>query len=459
MSAMTYRRVIIKGTLTTTTALHIGTGELGENPENKVSYNTIVLDAQHNPYIPGSSLRGLLASQLIESEQKKHWFGDARQRSDAETQGKMGALRIYDAVSSSANTHFMSRTSIEPTTQAAKHHHLATHHLVDAGTTFTLEIGFDTWSASAPIKTQDIESLLGLLERLNGAQMGTGKSVGQGILTWKLDTVSGLSTDAYQHWLGHNWVVSNAIQPLNSAFKLIQGLSPSACEALLAEVWTTQAFTLRPLSPILINNPFDPELKSEEQGAPKQVFLKQGHTAIIPASTLKGWFRAHCRRILLTLLQHHTQVNDEVCEYVDRQLLDALWGGTDTGEGHIRFYDATVNFMDQDQHLQTFNAVDRFTGGVKEGALYTAKALWIETPFKASLHFRETKLEGWMKLLLLFVWRDAAEGDLVLGWGKSKGYGKLMLQAEDEHWKQWLDDPELVAWEQELMNKLQGATA
>jgi CRISPR/Cas system CSM-associated protein Csm3 (group 7 of RAMP superfamily) len=65
---------------------------------------------------------------------------------------------------------------------------------------------------------------------------------------------------------------------------------------------------------------------------------------------------------------------------------------------------------------------------VKEGALYSVKALYPKNTFEGQFAYRST-LESWMKWLLLLVWRDAEEGDLVLGSDKAKGYGQLVLRA------------------------------
>lgn len=480
MTTATYRRVIIEGTLTTTSDLHIGTGETGSDPcpesNQSTQFNTLVLDKDKKPYIPGSTLRGLLASQLADGDWKKRWFGDARQRSDADTQGTMGALRVYDAkVNDGFACTFMSRTSIEPVTQTAKQHHLASHQLVQAGASFAVEIAFDYWGdeKNTPISRKDIEQLLGLLARLNGAQLGTGKSVGQGGLTWQQEEISGLSEASFLQWLQKNLEQAGAEpKELDGEYEAIEGLLASTLAGVNDSGWVKQDFALKPLGPILINNPHDVPTKNKSQaskdakkGEPDLVFLHRGNKAWIPGSTLKGWFRGQCRRILLTLahannskLGKSSSLDKYFYELIDTEVLAALFGGTQIGEGMVRFYDATVTVSDSDKHIQTFNAVDRFTGGVRDGALYNVKGLWVETPFTGYIHYREIVLQGWMKLLLLFAWRDAQEGDLVLGWGKSKGYGRLALQPTTDQWQTWLKSTgELAAWEKSLWNQLDQA--
>lgn len=445
MTTATYRRVIIKGTLTTTSDLHIGTGETDSHPrtgaEQATQFNTVVLDKDKKPYIPGSTLRGLLASQLADGDWKKRWFGDARQRSDADTQGTMGALRVYDAkVNDGFACTLMSRTSIEPVTQTAKQHHLASHQLVQAGASFAVEIAFDYWNdeKNTPISRKDIEQLLGLLARLNGAQLGTGKSVGQGGLTWQQGKITGLSEARFLQWLQENLEqAGDEPKKLDGEYEAIEGLLVSTLADVNDSGWVKQDFALKPLGPILINNPHDPALQEEEIGTPDLIFLHRGDKAWIPGSTLKGWCRAQCRKILLTIADNpHNKTIEDAAE----SLLQQLFGGTKEGEGYLRFQDAEVIVKSERIHEQTFNAVDRFTGGVKDSALYNAKSIYPDKSFNGTLFWRTVKqnqdgkachMTAAMKLLLLFTLRDAAEGDLVLGWGKSKGYGRLELHADD----------------------------
>jgi len=102
--------------------------------------------------------------------------------------------------------------------------------------------------------------------------------------------------------------------------------------------------------------------------------------------------------------------------------------------------------------------VDRFTGGVKEGALYTVQALRLPPDrfFKSKVMYRPEKIEGWMQLLLLFAWKDAEQGDLVLGWGKARGYGRLRLASDKGGSKAWIEKcrDRLAAWEQDLLAEL-----
>lgn len=464
---MSYRRVIISGTLTTCSELHIGTGDEAEYPrptaeskEELFNYNTLMLDVEQNPYIPASTLRGYLRYLVADTNHRAYLFGEARQASEADTWGQAGVIRVYDArlAKSGGNRLKVSRTSIDGVTGTAKRHHLATHEVVPVNTSFKVEIALDG-SKATPIQSGDIAVLLKALQTFgeeHNGQLGKGKSTGQGCLTWQDASIRGLSEEDF---IG--WVNRPNLTPLQDSFKPVSSdeLEDISVAGVRQGEWIAETFRLSPESPILINNPHDPEVlekfttnknQDRRKQLPNHAFMTRGNAqALIPGSTLKGWFRAHCRRILLTLAQ-------DVGNSQADKLLDQLFGSKD-GEGQVRFHDALVPFTDADIHLQTFNAVDRFTGGVKDSALYKAKALWVKDAFKGRIAYRKEKLEGWMQLLLLFAWRDAEEGDLVLGWGKSKGYGRVRLVSDHGGWQAWLgklDEQTLQQWESDLHEAL-----
>lgn len=485
-----YRRVYMTGTLTLKSDLHIGTGGreaypvLRDGKAEAHEFNTVLLDKDKHPYIPGSSLRGLLADLSGGIGYKFAWFGSGRGL-EAD-HGMMGALRIYDArLEGKAACHLLSRTAIDAVTGTAAQHQLATYQRVDAGTKFRMEMVWDTKPGDRELITLDgIQELLRVLASLNGAQLGTGKSVGQGVLAWSLVKLEGISETGFSAWLQNNLRSGGSKKGKPPEFNRYQPLvlKPITLPAAIPAGdgvkgdwpagWHGEAFTLQPEGAILINNPHDqevqdkynPQIPAEGQiGLANLVFLhdRDKQEAIIPGATLKGWFRAHCRRILLTLVQDRQGGISDVAEKKVDNTLNQLFGGVDTGQSLVRFYDARLRFGTADVYMQTFNAIDRFTGGVKDTALYSAKCLRTRKAFAGHMACHQAKMDeagnGWMNLLLLFAWRDAEEGDLVLGWGKSKGYGKVTLKLVGDSWRHRLEnlsDETLTGWETQLHARL-----
>jgi len=475
-----YRRAIITGTLTTKTNLHIGSGEEAYLDEKKGSVNVVVRTKNKRPYIPASSLRGFLRSQIVDPTLRQAIFGLGRQKSGSEETGNAGQLRIYDAqVSEVVNANYISRTSIDPLTQVAKEHHLSTHEIIPPETEFSLTLELDNST------TEQIKALLQELAILGlspSGQLGKGKSIGQGKLTWELSKVLGLTEERLQEWLQppeikeHKDKKKGKRGKSNEAKKSFSSDADAFRECFekveiatdpVTSPWKTIAFTLKSHSPVLINDPQrvkqrEQELKKKEderkdrgeeptrnkETAPDLIYMLNQEQACIPASTLKGWLRAHCRRILLTIQQGSEEDRFD-------KLLDEVFGSSDHGRGLLQFEDALAPIdLDKELHPQTFIAVDRFTGGAKPGALYNVEAIWSKESFSSEIHYREGKLESWMKILLLYALRDAMEGDLVLGWGKSRGYGRLILESTGIELGKYREE-DLASWRQALQTQLE----
>lgn len=78
--------------------------------------------------------------------------------------------------------------------------------------------------------------------------------------------------------------------------------------------------------------------------------------------------------------------------------------------------------------IMDFLAIDRFTGGGKEGAKFDALILW-EPAFKVCMFFENPKEWelGWLMLVL----RDMRDGLLSVGFGQNKWFGTVELKEEN----------------------------
>lgn len=475
---MNYRRVLVSGKLTTTGDLHIGSGEQSSPETEGGSENLLFTDDSGQPLIPASTLRGFLRAQLRESDQSQALFGTARKKIDEQQTnlndyGNIGMLRVYDARLDGPvfKASVVTRTRIDPVSGAAQQHHLASHQIIPPGHIFSVNLEIDH-CGEALIEDQHILDILQALSAFGAdpaGHLGQGKSVGQGAMSWSLLSLKTLSNDQFIRWLSsgldddgklkqaskpakkgqrcrkqqpgeNNQVMASDTRFRQENFKdqtdHFNALLDS--QATPDQAWDRFEFSLISHSPLLINDPqrvaktqAEDERRAvaektatgapEKTTSPDAMNMQRDGRARIPGSTLKGWLRAHCRRILLTLTQQPDQAENV------EPLLSELFGSTDTGMGWLRFADALSDPVNDEQiHRQTFNAVDRFTGGVKPSALYNVEAVY-GVAFSGILYYRKDQLPGWARLLLLYVLRDAMQGDLTLGWGKTKGYGRLEL--------------------------------
>jgi len=466
----TWQRVKISGELITKTALHIGSGEeelrgitnqIGDTELHRV--NVLLRDARGEPYIPGSTLRGFLRRQFSDHTIRDRLFGSARQPADSDAHGNAGALRVYDAAlrTTSPLLQCTTRNSIDNLTGTTREHHLSNHEEVPAQSIFDVDIWFD--SRGPDISSNDIAAILSALARLSSDGIGKSKSIGLGQLIWKTHRIEGLTSSSIKSWLRKEIRSFNdnrapkegPLQRWNKSFSTIR--TPAVNESyLLSPLWTPLSLKLTATSQVLVGG-FANIIEDEDQSvkapqleakAPQLEAQKRGNVAVIPGSTLKGWFRAHSRRILMTLTQgeHEHQIDDALGE---------MFGSLTSGQSTLRFYDARCPQADMVRRY--FNAVDRFSGGVKDTALFSAEAVQRGSVFCADLSYHRTALRGWMKLLLFFVVHDALAGDLVLGWGKARGLGELQLALDTDTTPDWLsiiDASRLRSWEEDLHHRI-----
>ena len=449
-----YERVIISGRLICRTPLSIGAGAMPvpeptagtEEPANRLA---VCKGLGGVPYLPGSSLRGLLRALLLEDGATglhRRVFGAAR-GSDRDSQARL--LRVYDAFLAGDSRvgkkpDERMRNAIDPVTGATRDHALYSLEQIPAGAEFDCRFELERCDRAT------VATVLGLLDRLDGkrpeSRLGRGANKSEGRVEWRADTdaIKVLTPARLAEWLRDDGT------ELDSAFETVAiaaitpTLKPRRNELQIP-------LRIRPLSPLLV----DPVEPTPEQG--RAMGGENGHLArvekragesvlVVPAASLRGVLRSHCRKILMTLLVANAS---ELSPYPQCQSrADALIGRLFGHEGRasaVILEDATAPYAHgcAHEHEQHFNAVDRFTGGVAYGALFWAKAAVSTT--KAPLDLITTlRIDldrlawsppetsdanpDWWRGLLLLAQRDAMDGDLILGRGKARGYGVVAVQ-------------------------------
>lgn len=163
----------------------------------------------------------------------------------------------------------------------------------------------------------------------------------------------------------------------------------------------------------------------------------------IPASTLKGVWRSTAERILRSF--DPQLACDPFCQdsanpscfcgerekgkVTSQQAYGAtcpacrLFGST-IHAGLMRINDAWAE-GEPSPITMTGIAIDRFTGGVKQGALYTVEPLPIGTSFRTCLVI--DNVEFWQVGLVALAGREMSEGHIRLGSGTRRGLGHLAV--------------------------------
>ncbi|GFP30734.1 hypothetical protein HKBW3S34_01653 [Candidatus Hakubella thermalkaliphila] len=239
---------------------------------------------------------------------------------------------------------------------------------------------------------------------------------------------------------------------------------------------------LRPLEPILVKAGYSVE-KIENRGARKLVergsplipgceeikrpisvdatFCKnEDEIPYLPGSALRGCIRSHVEKVLRTLIYERFK-NDDICLqaiwdleklkkkgkelskerdfdtiYSKACIVSKLFGFTAMG-GRIRLEDVYPTNPDKFKRglkLLDHVAIDRFTEGAAEGKKFNSRPFFPKNPLDDSgdLEFRlELRdFELWHIGLVALVLKDLQLGKIRIGYGRTKGFGKVVLLPE-----------------------------
>lgn len=205
----------------------------------------------------------------------------------------------------------------------------------------------------------------------------------------------------------------------------------------------TLDLVIEPAGPLLIKSGVE---SGADPTLPSMNFVRTRHpttgetTIYLPGSSLKGAIRSHIERIIRTV---HGDNRDICCDPLDRNgacgtrhkdikdtaeqykrlcLACRLFGHT-VHAGHLLTADAyppqPLNVLPVRHQV----AIDRLSGGVAAGPFDLEVAL--EGRFETRLTL--VNYELWQVGLLALALRDMTEGRLLLGYGKSRGLGRVRV--------------------------------
>ncbi|GMV31728.1 MAG: hypothetical protein AMXMBFR59_38530 [Rhodanobacteraceae bacterium] len=451
-----YVRVRMQGRITTLSPLHVGSGSVRsfsarlaamrrqlppnhglvlaamdpqKDDDAEDSYAAVYCDAHGRPCIPASTLRGALRA-AAPAEARERLFGP--EHIDEQTGGRSGCVRLSDArlersspiaaataqqipyFDADRSTGIQHGIAIDPITGAVREHMLYRLEFVPAAAEFTFS------ALLLDASEQDLRHFAQAVRQLDQRSLGKGVAQGYGRIG-----VSDPCWEALDATRLAEWAASPGA-PLENHYRRL----PAPVAAALPRSGRI-AFQLIADGPLLIHQPgLDRAQPRGDGDAETQDVMMcdrdSQNRPRLPGTTLKGWARARARRILHTLYARiHAARNSDIAHTssaIDKAI--ALLFGSAGRRSIVYFSDAIA--ATSATHAQTFNAIDRFTGGVMPDALYRVDAVLADR-FDASLGLDVDTLDDWQRGLLLWVLRDALEGDLVLGWGKGKGYGDLRL--------------------------------
>ena len=141
------------------------------------------------------------------------------------------------------------------------------------------------------------------------------------------------------------------------------------------------------------------------------------NTPYIPGSSWKGVFRHRVEFILDVVGATDVQSDG---------IVTALFGSQEAGRGLLTFGDSMIEAIQTQP--RTHVAIDRFTGGARDGSLFTLDSVPRRSTF--TLHIGGAAAIGPVENLLNHVIRDLSEGLIGVGGHGSRGYG-WVARSED----------------------------
>lgn len=484
----------IEGILQTQSSVHIGSGEDCKRPTVKkvikqnadgteetelVAIRAHTRDSADLPCVFASTIKGCLRSWVqthaLDAEQQKLLnavMGEPP--TDENSQNGMGGLACFEDArfllvswieknhlphwDEACQTWVEAANSIDRHTRTTKDKHLVHTECLPPGLQFKLVIT----GAFDEAQLGFLFSLLeGFNDKTNPVLLGSDTASGKGRFSWSLEKLAKLDHTAIQNWLENpaRGMIRNAYVQLDEAEqrKWIRQSKAGDCFKNTADFMDLK-ITLRFDSHFLVGEPVD---KSKQKAAEKEDEKKEvlpdyrprkgsDGKLILPARSVRGAIRSQAERILRTLEipvcnplsheldQHCLKIISSKEEKEKLCLVCKLFGATGW-KSLVEIGDFTEDadsdgyFMDQD-----FLAIDRFTGGGKDGAKFKIEACYHPT-LCGTLRIKHiAKLANGPELgLLALVLRDLREGDITFGMGAAKGYGTCT--ADIDGWEEFLE--------------------
>lgn len=397
------QKIVFTGTLQLDSPLMIGSGTETEKRKNEADIH-VLKDKLERPFIPGTSLAGVLRSWLAEEDagaaDKLFGFVTKNKNSMSDVQS---AVSILDVVLENAKIVVRDGVSIDVFTGTGLDGKKYDYEAVERGASGS----FYMLLTLREYHRKNLSEPDGLIERIadklcSGIRAGALTSKGFGVVRVPDICVAWYDfskADDVKRWL--------LKQPAAKTYK------GKACGKDNSNTFSVDGeFALA--TTLLIRDQSVQEKVGDKRinAAP----IRSRNEYLIPGTSLKGVLRHQAVRILTALGKPAECLND-------------LMGfSAEKNSKKSRFTINEVYFKQGvTEHEQSRNRIDRFTGGTMESALFTNRALWQTVPEAPVLkiHYEIADCADWEAGLALFLLKDLWTGNLPLGGEKSIGRGYL----------------------------------
>ncbi len=442
----------ITGTLTTTSPLHIGNGDITTFMHASLmdaavpsEVQSVVKDISGKPCIPGTALKGVLRSwaermllpkdhnnSILQGYQQyenpiRRIFGDRDVTTPKAESGwaVFCTAAVPDPMATlprqfsehvpywngASWTGILSHVCIDRSTGAAAHNKLYFEEFVPEGIAFDVEID------ATRLTRAEIQLLLAILETGSSHpshpfQLGANSADGWGRMNWKRTDVSKCDSPPKSS-------ASNSVGFSCCTTKPEPCIEPAT---IMPHVPTHDRLelTLNCQGPFLVNDASRTHQLDDDDNKPNFSPLKRADGGIwLPASSLRGALRERAEFLLKSL---NPKAMCDPNGIVKEGSIVRIFGQTDQA---ARLQITEPKEVGQcETKPQDFVAIDRFTGGAADGAKFDAR--YADKPvFTTTLTLHSEGLQPEDVALLWLTIRQLCMGQIHLGWGGAKGYGHV----------------------------------
>ena len=382
-------------------SLSLGSG-LNENTDSDV-----LLDSRDKPYIPATSIAGVLASRLGK-EDKERLCGKISDNGE----NKQSHVIFYDALYAGESEPVISvRNSVHLIDKVGKDSAKFDFEIVESGVRFRTYIELDD-----SVSADDEKLFLSQLAALNSGILRFGHKTTRGYGQVRLENVRRLAFDDISKWLRFDmydddcWTGAETFEPPETG---------SDTDIIELELELKSALSIRS---------YTTEVAADgEPTAPdfKYLSLRNGKP-VIPGTTWAGVFRDGVARLLGVNKMTDAKMQ-ELFGYVEQ-------GTKITQKSKITFSECVFEDGTYEKKLITRNSIDRFSAATNDGALYTELTIYSgKTRLIVTLP-KGTDID--LKAALLAAFADLDNGFIAVGGLTSVGRGlfeikTLRLNGED----------------------------
>lgn len=437
-------RIYVKGIFELTSPCVIGSGE---NDRTDVDF---VRDWCGCPYIPGTSLAGVLRNFFAcngkEDKIIQLMFG-RRKGSDADT--TQSRLYVSDAYLygklTGQDMAIRDGVGLDYDTKTAKEHQKYDYEVVEPQTKFVLKMELVLRETDPVEQLENV--LFMMLNAMTKQQIYVGAKKRRGFGRGKLHSLEILRLDFrdeqkrkdyVEQWLNFNWDSFKGNVELNH----LNHPSAILSNFLSAKKIYRIKVPLVIVHSLMIRNYRSLSLNKNDHDV-DYVHLRSRDNPVIPGTSWAGAFRHRMFHILVCLFRSRELEPDVCCTYA-QNILNDLFGYTDEKNKKARasriwFYESVVH--DGMMLEQSRIKIDRFTGGVVDGALFQEIPVYKGTTLLEIVVESRSDEEAKADMgLLILALKDLMAGYLAVGGETNTGKGilsgnRILIQIHEEEFE------------------------